>query len=603
MPEIKAREAASPALKALDKSAVTSRRMKDALIKAKQKTEYNTRAKESSPEEYAADEVTEAAESGVYMGAHVIRETVYAGMSTAERVKKGFEERKAEQPREYVKEKVRKAREEAREAAKAGSLPVFDSEYSRAEPEAFSALPSPEIQSSQSGAQRASNRLRSSPFRQQELKANRARSSDSVGRVSSPGSVSYSKSAERLSHGPFRRSAPNQQAKQAAIRSAAQTAQRNTFAAKKVARESAQASKHAAEAVAKAARAAAAESKALVSAVIAGGSVAVFIILLVVLLGLSVVLFGRRSGNSSYTPVSPEVEAYTPIISIYAKQHGIPEYVELIKAIMMQESRGLGSDPMQCSESGYNTRYPRTPGGITDPEYSIDVGVQTIADVLHMAEVESPIDLDHISLALQGYNYGSGYISWALSKYGGYSELNAIEFSEMMAARNGWEGYGDRAYVSHVLQYYPLGRIFFGEGNQAIVEVARSQIGNEGGLMYCEWYGYPYRVEWCAIFVSWCAEQCGFLSSDALPKMEGVLPYIEWFRARDQWQGRDYEPMSGDLIFYDWEGDGIADHVGIVDRVEAGIVYSIEGNANDRCIENSHYLGTFPIYGYGCPAY
>ena len=142
MPEIKAREGASPALKALDKSAVTSRRMKDALIKAKQKTEYNTRARESSPEEYAADEVTEATESGVYMGTHVIWETVHAGISTAERVKKGFEERKAEQPREYVKEKVRKAHEEAREAAKAGSLPDFDSEFSRAEPEAFSILPS-----------------------------------------------------------------------------------------------------------------------------------------------------------------------------------------------------------------------------------------------------------------------------------------------------------------------------------------------------------------------------------------------------------------------------------------------------------------------------
>ena len=121
--------------------------------------------------------------------------------------------------------------------------------------------------------------------------------------------------------------------------------------------------------------------------------------------------------------------------------------------------------------------------------------------------------------------------------------------------------------------------------------------------MYCEWYGYPYRVEWCAIFVSWCAEQCGFLSSEALPKMEGVLPYIEGVRDRDQWQGRDYEPMAGDLIFYDWEGDGMADHVGIVDRVEDGVVYSIEGNANDRCIENSHYLGASPIYGYGCPAY
>ena len=70
----------------------------------------------------------------------------------------------------------------------------------------------------------------------------------------------------------------------------------------------------------------------------------------------------------------------------------------------MQESGGQGTDPMQCSESGYNTEYPREPGGITDPEYSIQVGVQALADVLSMARVESPVDLDGISLTLQGYN-------------------------------------------------------------------------------------------------------------------------------------------------------------------------------------------------------
>ena len=141
------------------------------------------------------------------------------------------------------------------------------------------------------------------------------------------------------------------------------------------------------------------------------------------------------------------------------------------------------------------------------------------------------------------------------------------------------------------------------EGNTAIVAVAQTQIGNEGGLKYCEWYGYPYRVEWCAIFVSWCADQCGYLDAGVLPKELNVIPYVEWFRERDQWQYRDYEPSPGDLIFYDWEGDGLADHVGIVERVEDGVVYSIEGNAGDRCIENSHYLGTSPIYGYGVPQY
>ncbi len=335
-----------------------------------------------------------------------------------------------------------------------------------------------------------------------------------------------------------------------------------------------------------------------------GAGVLVLILIpFVVIMGVASILTSSGKGKDTYVPVSEDVESYRPLSRLYADEFGIPEYEDLIAAVMMQESGGQGTDPMQCSESGYNTEYPREPGGITDPEYSIKVGVQALAEVLSMAHVESPVDLDGISLALQGYNYGPGYISWALSNYGGYSELNAIEYSDMMAEQYGWSGYGDKAYVSHVLRYYPIGRSFMAEGNTAIVAVAQTQIGNEGGLKYCEWYGYPYRVEWCAIFVSWCADQCGYLDAGVLPKELNVIPYVEWFRERDQWQYRDYEPSPGDLIFYDWEGDGLADHVGIVERVEDSIVYSIEGNAGDRCIENSHYLGTSPIYGYGVPQY
>ena len=327
------------------------------------------------------------------------------------------------------------------------------------------------------------------------------------------------------------------------------------------------------------------------------------IVPLTMLAGIAVALFGSGEGRTNYVPVSEEVEAYTPIIQIYANQYGIPEYTELIKAVMMQESCGQGTDPMQASESGYNTRYPHAPNSITDPEYSIDVGVHTLADVLNMAAVESPIDLDRISLALQGYNFGPGYISWALANYGGYSELNAIEFSDMMAARYGWAGYGDKAYVSHVLRYYPVGRAFMGEGNTAMVAVAQTQLGNVGGEPYWRWWGLDYRVEWCAIFVSWCADQCGYLDAGVLPKMEGVRPYVDWFIERGQWQGRDYEPIPGDIIFFDWESDGLADHVGIVEKVEDGLIYTIEGNAGDRCVENRYYLGSAPVYGFGLPLY
>ena len=334
-----------------------------------------------------------------------------------------------------------------------------------------------------------------------------------------------------------------------------------------------------------------------------GGFALIMIVPLIMLAGIAVALFGNSEGRSTYVPVSAEVDAYTPIIQIYANQYGIPEYTELIKAVMMQESGGQGTDPMQASESGYNTRYPHAPNSITDPEYSIDVGVHTLADVLNMAGVESPIDLDHISLALQGYNFGPGYISWALANYGGYSELNAIEFSDMMAAQYGWTGYGDKAYVSHVLRYYPVGRLFMGEGNAAMVAVAQSQIGNVGGAPYWSWWGLDYRVEWCAIFVSWCADQCGYLDAGVLPKMEGVRPYVDWFIERGQWQGREYEPMPGDIIFFDWESDGLADHVGIVEKVENGLIYTVEGNTGDICAERRYTMGSAPVYGFGLPLY
>ena len=335
----------------------------------------------------------------------------------------------------------------------------------------------------------------------------------------------------------------------------------------------------------------------------AAGALVLILIPFMAIIGLASMLSGSDGSHGEAAPLSAEVEEYRPMIRLYAAQHGIPEYEDLIAAVMMQESGGRGSDPMQCSECGFNTRYPHAPNSITDPEYSVDVGIQNLADCLRLANAESPIDFDRISLALQGYNFGSGYISWALANYGGYSELNAIEFSDMMAARSGSSGYGDKAYVSHVLRYYVIGRSFMSEGNGSMAAVAQSQIGNVGGEPYWSWYGYNDRVEWCAIFVSWVADQCGYLDTGVLPKMEGVRPYVDWFIERGQWQGRDYEPSPGDIIFFDWESDGLADHVGIVKEVENGVIYTIEGNADDRCIENSHYFKAAPIYGYGVPQY
>ena len=183
--------------------------------------------------------------------------------------------------------------------------------------------------------------------------------------------------------------------------------------------------------------------------------------------------------SSTVSSVSAEVEAYEPLIRQYANQYGIGEYVELIKAIMMQESGGRGLDPMQCSEGSFNTKYPRQPNGITDPEYSISCGVQEIKSCLERAGVKNPLDMENIKLALQSYNYGNGYLEWAKAR-GGYTLANAAEFSDMMAQRMGWSSYGDKQYVPHVLQY--KGRFRDGSYTPAAGDIIFFDWGNNGTI-------------------------------------------------------------------------------------------------------------------------
>ena len=158
-------------------------------------------------------------------------------------------------------------------------------------------------------------------------------------------------------------------------------------------------------------------------------------------------------------------------------------------------------------------------------------------------------------------------------------------------------------YVAHVLRYYPYGRAFTAGGNQAIVEVALTQVGNQGGQPYWSWYGFNSRVEWCACFVSWCADQCGYIESGLVPKFAGCVDGANWFKSNGKWQDRTYEPKAGDIIFFDWEGDGTTDHVGIVEKCENGTVYTVEGNSGDACKQRQYAVGSSNIYGYGIPAY
>ena len=606
MADIKTRDAVKGTIKTIDKSAVAAERMKDAFIRTKEKADHSYCSAENSPEEYAADRVTGGAEAATYGAAREFdRHARKAVQDTKENISKAkdyLEQRRVAQPQEAAKKAAEKAQETARAAQQPSQTVTYP--HSAPTPARAPTTPAETPQPSSAGARIKTIDRQRMTIRTRESTRAAIKQPAKTGSIrAAKGSARSIKTAEQSSRAVIKTSEQAACTAQASAKATVKTAERTAQTARAAAKTAAETAKRAAEATAKAVKAIIAATKALIEAIVAGGWISVMIILIVVMLGVAISLFGSGSGNSSYTPVSAEVEAYTPIIRLYAQQYGVGEYVELIKAIMMQESGGRGLDPMQASESGYNTRYPHSPNAITDPEYSIDVGVQTIADSLRQADVESPIDMDNIKLALQGYNYGNGFISWARANYGGYSTLAAIEFSDMMAASMGWSGYGDRQYPAHVLRYYPIGRAFSVGGNQAIVEVALAQIGNVGGAPYWSWWGLDYRVEWCAIFVSWCADQCGYLDAGVLPKMEGVRPFIDWFRERGQWQDRDYEPSPGDIIFFDWESDGLADHVGIVERVEDGLIYTVEGNSGDRCVENRYYLSSAPVCGFGLPLY
>ena len=134
-------------------------------------------------------------------------------------------------------------------------------------------------------------------------------------------------------------------------------------------------------------------------------------------------------------------------------------------------------------------------------------------------------------------------------------------------------------------------------GNQAVVDIAKSQVGNVGGQPYWSWYGFTSRVEWCACFVSWCYGQMGLSE----PRFSACQAQgIPWFQSHGQWGGRDYANIApGDAIFFDWDLDGRADHVGIVVGTDGSRVYIVEGNSGDACKIKSYSPTYECIKGYG----
>lgn len=587
-------------IKVLDKTAVTAEKIRQSYVRTKDRKVQTQ--EHSVPEEYAEDSIAECADIAVHKAVHHARQQGSRLVGTAKEKRRSSEEIKQKKseiqekqierlsgehfmfspfdgerdclPKEKMKKRLQMQAVKQREQRKAGQKTIQQMSQDMGISKQIVNTRDQSKKNIKTGGQTG-----------QDLKSTGRKSVKSAGK-----SIKTAKQTARTTIKTTDQTAENaHRMAKVSKETAKQTAQG--------VKQSAKAAKKVTKATVKAVKAVIAAAKSLTLALASGGWIAILILIIVILFGG---FLGMTGGDNSatVTSVSAEVQAYEPVIRKYAKQYGIGEYVELIKAVMMQESGGQGSDPMQSSEGSFNTKYPKQPGGITDPEYSIECGVQEIKSCLVGAEVKSPLDMDNIKLALQGYNYGNGYIPWAKENYGGYTLANAAEFSDKMAEEKGWESYGDKQYVPHVLRYYSLGRIPNGTGNQAIVQVALSQEGN-GGDTYWSWYGFTSRVSWCACFVSWCGEQCGYLESGVMPKFSLCSDGVKWFQSKGQFKDGSYVPVEGDIIFFDWENDGSIDHVGIVESVSKGTVNTIEGNSGDAVRKRSYPVGDGRIYGYG----
>ncbi len=163
--------------------------------------------------------------------------------------------------------------------------------------------------------------------------------------------------------------------------------------------------------------------------------------------------------------------------------------------------------------------------------------------------------------------------------------------------------------INEIVYEFSQDGVFIPRAYNRIAEIAMSQLGHVGGYKYWDWYGWDFSVEWCACFVSWCADQGGYISRGVFPKY-AYCPYgVNWFKNHGQWRGHGSEPRTGDIIFFQWDGDYEIGHTGIVIRYQDGVVYTMEGNTDhgnnylSKCSFRSYLVDDPEIAGYGRPRY
>ena len=591
MPEIKTRETVKD-IKILDKASVAGERMKQAFIRSKDTAQNLMDDGQVSPSEYAEDKIKYAAEEVTYDTGHTIKkETDKAVDKGREAFREHRREKRLERQEKKVDEAVRRYEQRA------------ENNVSQAAHQTRSSVRAKDT--TIKTAQRTEHTVK-------QTAKSTGKATIKVADASIKSTQKAVKTAEKTSKAAIKTAETTAKATKKAAEVAAKTAQKAAVAAKQAAIAAYKAAVAVGKAIVAAVKAIIAAIKELVAAIAAGGWAAVVVIIVICLVALIVgscfgIFFSSedtgsnmtmqqvvRDINEDYQNRIETIKANNPyddlemsgsravwpqVLSIYAVKTTTDPDNAMEVATMTEEKKQLLTDIFWAMNSiSYRTE-TRTETQIVES----DDGHGNILE----EEVEVTRTTLYIVVSHKDADAMANQYSFNADQNKQLDELLAADNSMWLAVLYGIYGSDDM-----------------------IVQIALTQIGNVGGEPYWSWYGFSSRVEWCACFVSWCADQCGYIENGIIPKYAGCVNGVNWFKQRNQWADNSIEPTPGMIIFFDWDNkgdsgpqDGLSDHTGIVERVENGIVYTVEGNTSDSCAERHYSVGYYEILGYGIPAY
>lgn len=572
MPDIKTRDVVKGTVKVIDKSAVAAERMKDAYIRTKDKAEQGVFAAEGSPDEYAADRISSGTEAAAHDAAHGLDKVGRKGVKTTKenisKAKEYFRQQKADLPRKQAQRSMRRVRRSADAAQK--SIKTVD---------------------------------RSGKTIKQTAK--------STGKAAVKTTQKTVKTAERTARTTIKTAQQTAKAAKKAAQATAKSANAAAQAARTAAKATAAGMKGAVKATVAAVKAIVVGTKALIAAVAAGGWVAVVVIIVICLIGLIAgSCFGIFfSGEDSGTGQTMR-QAVQEINTDYTAQLDFTKANVSYDVLEMSGSRAVWPEVLAV----YAVKTTTDPDGPQEVVTVDDAKKAILKEIFwQMNEISSHTESKTEEVIAETDDGHGNIVETTITVTHTYLYITVNhKTAEEMADRYAFTA-DQRQQLSELLaeeNRSMWSAVLYGiySGDNAIVTVALSQVGNVGGEPYWSWYGFESRVEWCACFVSWCANECGYIDSGVVPKFAGCVGGVQWFKDRGQWLDGSAEPAPGMIIFFDWNNkgssgpqDGQSDHVGIVEKVEDGIVYTVEGNSGDTCRQNQYPVRHYEILGYGIP--